>query len=719
MESWFLKSWKKYYKAIKRVLAFLIAIAIVTYMLPKTGKFRYEYTKGLPWMHSPLIAPFDFPIYKSKEELSKEKDSILNYFRPYFVLDTSVSEKQVSSFNEFYLQAIPGLQEQFPVLFKKKSKKKYYSQILKENIDINLRKVYSQGIISLPEQYLNEPPTFELYLIKGNIAEPYGLSEFLTPKAAYQTVMISSMNSLGDLNKELFSEAQKFLSELQLNKFIQSNIKFDMDRTEMERQNLLKNISLTSGKVIAGQRIIDTGEIVDSKKEKILDSFKKEYESRIGTTTSYYLILLAQTLIITLFFLIIYLFLFYFRNDVFENILSISFILMMVIFLVSMAASIHSFSKLPLFIIPFAILPIIIRIFFDSRLAFFLYIITILISAFFANNSFLFVFLQIPAGIVAIFSLFRMVRRSQLVRAAFYIFLTYSLFYAGISLWQEGDIKKIDPRFFGQFAINGALIMLAYPLIDIFERTFRFLSDVTLMELSDTNHPLLRMLAEKAPGTFQHSIQVANLAQEVAYKINANPMLVRAGAMYHDIGKTVSPIFFTENQAAGFNPHSELDFEESARIIINHVENGVKLARKENLPEQIIDFIRTHHGTTKTTFFYNSYINKNPDKKVDPSLFTYPGPTPFTKETAIVMMSDSIEAASKSLKNYTDADIDKLVENIIDNQLKEGQFNNAPITFKEITQAKEILKQRLKNIYHARIEYPSLKKKHKQNKNPK
>jgi len=713
MPNWFTKTWKQYHNTTYRIFAFIVAIAIITYLLPKTAKFKYEYAKGIPWMHETLIAPFDFPIYKSQEELKHEKDSLLSSFRPYFVLDTSIETKQIASFTKNFNSSVEKNKTKYPLLFKHKINRKYYYEEIKEDIIYSLRQLYFKGIIELPEQYIDAPPTFELNLIKGKIAEPSGLSEFLTPKASYQQIKINTLNGLGNMKPKIFEEAQSFISDLQLNRFIRPNITYDKDRTEIEKEDLIKNISLTSGKVLKGQRIIDTGEIVDAKTEKILNSLRKEYEARMGTSSGMYIILLAQTLLITLFFIIIYLFFYYYRKDVFNNLLSIIFILLMVVFIISIVAGIHSLSKIPLFIIPFAILPIIIRIFFDSRLAFFLYIVTVIISAFFAGNSFLFVLLQIPVGIVAIFSLFIMVRRSQLVRAAVYIFLVYSLFYAVISLWQEGDIRKIDPSYFGMFAINSALILLAYPLIDIFERTFRFVSDVTLMELSDTNHPLLRMLAEKAPGTFQHSIQVANLAQEVAYSINGNPMLVRAGAMYHDIGKTVSPIFFTENQAAGFNPHTELDFEESARIIINHVEEGVKIARKEKLPEKIIDFIRTHHGTTKTKFFYNSYMNENPDSTPETGMFTYPGPTPFTKETAILMMADSIEAASKSMKHYTDDEIDKLVENIITTQLKENQFINAPITFKEITQAKEIFKQKLKNIYHARIQYPALKKKKK------
>ena len=385
----------------------------------------------------------------------------------------------------------------------------------------------------------------------------------------------------------------------------------------------------------------------------------------------------------------------------------------MVVSMISLAQVAYKAESFPIYIIPFAILPIIIRIFFDSRLAFFLHVTTILMAAFFARNSFEFVIMQIPAGLTSMFSLYRMVRRSQLVRAALLIILTYSLFYAALSLWQEGDISLIDHKMFLQFIINGGLLLLVYPLIYIFEKLFGFLSDVTLVEMADTNHPVLRRLAEKAPGTFQHSIQVGNLAQEAVYKIGGNPLLVRAGAMYHDIGKLGSPIFFTETQNNGLNPHEKMPYDESAQIVIHHIENGIKMAHKEKLPRQIIDFIATHQGTMKTKYFYNSFVNQNPDADVDVSMFSYPGPTPFTKETAVLMMADSVEAASRSLKSYTDDEIDRLVENIINTQIAEDQLIDAPITFKEISQVKDIFKQKLKNIYHARIEYPELKKKKK------
>jgi putative nucleotidyltransferase with HDIG domain len=347
-----------------------------------------------------------------------------------------------------------------------------------------------------------------------------------------------------------------------------------------------------------------------------------------------------------------------------------------------------------------------------------MHVITVLMAAFFTQNSFEFVYMQVPIGLIAIFSLFRMVRREQLVRVSIFIVLAYSGFYTAMALLQEGDLKTIDISLFGQFVINGAFVLLVYPLIYVFEKVFGFISDVTLVELSDTNHPLLRRLAEKAPGSFQHSLQVGNLAQEAVYRIGGNPLLVRAGAMYHDIGKTISPIFFTENQNTGFNPHANLDHEKSAQTIIQHIENGVKIARKHKLPEQIIDFIRTHQGTTKTKFFYNSYKNEHPDEEPNISKFTYPGPTPFTKETAILMMADAVEAASRSLKSFTDEEIEKLVENIINNQIEEKQFVNAPITFREITKVKEVFKQKLKNIYHARVEYPELKKQTSENLKP-
>jgi len=703
----------KYFHPLVRVIFFMIAIGIVTYLLPKTGKFGYEYISGLPWKHQTLIAPFDFPIYKTNAELKLENDSLITHYRPYFFKDTTKKREVLARFEKDFNKTVSSQKSKYPNLSKSYNKDTSYFGFIKKAIKEGLGSIYNSGIILLPDQYIGVEDDFELMLVTGGYAEPYALSEMYLQTQAYQNVSTTAIRAIVGDAGVIDQQLTQFITNLELNNYIEPNIIYDEERNTKEIANLQNNISLTSGRVLAGQRIIDQGEIVKDNTVKVLDSLRISYESKLSTSSNYYFILAGQLLMVTLIFIAILLFLYYFRNDVFKSINSIGFILLITLIMVGLASLEKVFEDFPFYIIPFAILPIIIRTFFDSRLAFFMYVVTILISAFFTENSFEFVFIQIPAGLVALFSLFRMVRRSHIVRAAILITITYSLFYIALSLWREGDFTSINVKMFIYFGINGIMLLMVYPLIWIFERLFGFLSDVTLVELSDTNHPILRKMAEACPGTFQHSIQVGNLAQEVAYKLNANPALVRAGAMYHDIGKMASPMYFTENQAEGLNPHTELSYEESARVVVNHIENGVKMAMKQKLPKQIIDFITTHQGTTKTWYFYNSFINDNPDKEADVSIFTYPGPTPFTKETAILMMADSIEAASRSLKKYTDDEIDKLVEKIIDKQIKEDQFINAPITFAEITEAKEVFKTKLKNIYHARIEYPKIKKKQK------
>ncbi len=700
----------RHYHTTGRIVLFVVAISLITYLLPKTNKFAYEFAKGIPWKHHLLIAPFDFPIYKSTQELKNETDSLRKNFRPYFTKDTTIGKLMEQRLKIAIYQNGDKLKEIYPNLYRRYQDDDTYVDYLKTVLSEEIEKEYKKGIILLPEEYLQAKPTFELMLINGTYAEPFQLAELSQQAQAYQIITQGVLAHFSELSYDKRSEISKFLSTLELNKYIQANIIHDQEKSSLEFNNLQKNIALTSGRVLVGQRIIDKGEIVSETTAKILTSLKTDYESKHAVTNNYYQIITGQLLLVTLLFVTIYLFLMYFRHDVYSQTRSLAFILLIPMMMVGMSAMTKVFPELPFYVIPFAIIPILIRTFFDSRLAFFMHVITVLICAFFASNSFQFALLQIPAGLVAVFSLYKMVRRSHIVRTAFFIFITYSLFYLALSLWNEGDILKINLKVFAIFAINSILVLLVYPLIYIFERIFGFVSDVTLVELSDTNHPVLRRLAEAAPGTFQHSIQVGNLAQEVAYKLGANPALVRAGAMYHDIGKMASPLFFTENQVSSQNVHEGLTLEQSAHVIINHIENGVKMAKKHNIPVQIIDFISTHQGTTKTRFFYNTYINENPDKIPDVSLFSYPGPTPFTKETAILMMADSIEAASRSLKTYSDDEIDRLVEKIINAQIAEDQFINAPITFKEITIAKDVFKNKLKNIYHARIEYPEIEK---------
>ncbi len=705
----FLKRLKKYSQASYRVLLFLVAVFIISNLLPRERKFSYEFNKGEPWRYDVLIAPFDFRIFKTQDELDLEKDSILKFFRPYFIYDTVALNTVQNEFLNAFDSKLAGYLQKYEFL-KRNVRKKKNSDLVKELLDTAFFDVYNKGVISIPEEYSERREHLELMLVENNLAEPFMANEFYTLRSAYKYIITELAGGLA-LNINDFKSIEGFISELQINEYLITNVSIDNQRTLTEKESLLNNMALTNGIVLAGQRIIEKGEIIDEIDLKMLDSYKKEYESRVGNSSQHTIIFAGHVLITLLFMTGLFLFMFFYRKDVFHNLNHITFLLLMLCTVVALAFLAFRIPDLPIWVMPFTILPLIVRTFMDSRLGFFIYVVTIILSSFFSDNSFEFIFLQIPAGITAIFSLYRMVRRAQIVRSTLLIVLTYSAFYTGLHLMQEGDIKTIDYRYFMYFGINGIFIFVVYPLIYIFERVFGFLSDVTLVELSDTNHPLLRKLAENAPGTFQHSIQVGNLAQEVAYKLDANPLLVRAGAMYHDIGKANTPLYFTENQTSGINPHDNMDLEESAKLVIDHIESGIKIARKHKLPEKIIDFIATHQGTTKAKYFYNSFMNKHPDKELNEDVFTYPGPTPFSKETAILMMADSIEAASRSLKEYSDAAIDKLVENIVNGQIKDGQFYNAPITFREITKAKNVFKKKLKNIYHARVSYPKVKKK--------
>ncbi|MCW3804193.1 HD family phosphohydrolase [Plebeiibacterium marinum] len=704
----FLYKLKRYSQTTYRILLFLAAVFLIANLMPREGKFQYEFKKGEPWRYEVLIAPFNFRIYKTDIELNVERDSILKNFRPYFVQDSTAYSKVNEGFLLEYTKRLTEYKSKYKFL-RRRYQNTSTDEYIKNVADSLFRHISDKGVISLPDEYMERSDQLELMLVRNNLAEPYLSSEFYSLRSAYQFFTRELAKSLALVTND-FESVEGFVSELQVERFLVANVSMDGGRSESEKSNLLKNMALTKGIVLAGQKIIDKGEIIDEQALKKLDSYKKEYEARVGTLSEYNIVFVGHLLISFLFLTGLYLFLYFFRHDVYSNLKYVTFLLLILCTVIALAYLSYRIPDIPMWVIPFTILPLIVRTFMDARLGYFIHVTAIILASFFSHNSFEFIFLQIPAGITAIFSLYKMVRRSQIVRSAIFIFITYSLFYTGLTLLQEGGFESINYEYFLLFTINAFLIFIVYPLIYIFEKLFGFLSDVTLVELSDTNHPLLRNLAENAPGTFQHSIQVGNIAQEAAYKIDANPLLVRAGAMYHDIGKTATPLYFTENQISGVNPHNDMDYEESAKLVINHIEEGIKIARKYNLPEKIIDFIATHQGTTKAKYFYNSYINKYPDKKPIEENFTYPGPSPFTKETAILMMADSIEAASRSLKEYSDEAIDKLVENIINGQIKEEQFFNAPITFREIKEVKEVFKAKLKNIYHARVAYPKIKK---------
>jgi len=702
---------KSKYKSIFNGLLFLVAIVAIVSMLPREGKFKYEFQKGKPWMHETLIAPYDFPIYKSQKQIKEERDSVLEHFTPYFRHDTSVVNQQIRQFTRDYNRQ---LRESF--------EEKYSGQELKEDyansrfarvtrgyyqrvIEV-FRNIYQTGVIEAAEINGSLDQNSQIVIVRNNVAEEYAFSGIYDQKEAYKR-LINLMDQYME-EMELEDEARRnFFSSLNFYDYIKPNVFYDQQTSRNVKQSMLDNISLSKGMVQAGERIVSKGEVVDARTYQILESLRREYEKSLGTDFQYNLIYLGQAIFVFGAIFVLYLFLFHFRFEILQNSLKTVFILFLVVLMVAIASITIRVRSDTLYIIPFAILPIIIRSFYDARLALFIHIVTIMIVGFIVPNGFEFVFLNFIAGIVAIFSLTSLNRRGKLFLSAAMVVISYVFIYFGLSITQEGSVQGVNWMNVAYFGINGALVLASYPLIYIFEKSFGFLSDVTLMELSDTNQPLLRRLSEQAPGTFQHSLQVASLAETAAYQIGGNSLLVRTGALYHDIGKMENPIYFIENQDTDFNPHTQLEFLESARIIIGHVKKGVEFASKYKLPGPIVDFIRTHHGTTKVHYFYKKYLQSYNEDEVDEAQFTYPGPKPFSKEMAVLMMADAVEAASRSYSSLDEKTINNLVDTIIDSQLNSGQFENVDITFRDITIIRGIFKKKLQNFYHARIKYPA------------
>jgi putative nucleotidyltransferase with HDIG domain len=698
---------KRYYKIIFRAFLFAASVAIIVVLFPREGKFKYEFQKGKPWLHETLMAPFNFPIYKTDKQIQNEKDSILKFFNPYFVYDSSVFEAELEKFRIFYRTKTDEYVENVLNKNDKGSRKKMFLSNVQnfEKFSVKIMSdVYSKGIIEISELKENPAANSRITLIKDKIAEDFSFIDFYTQKTAYEYV-ISSTNKYLHENSVIIKHPE-FYKSVNLYEFIVPNILYDAKTSENIKETMLKNLSNSKGMVQKGERIISKGDVIDNNVYRILESLKHDFELKLGSSINYRIILVGQIIFVFGCILVLFLFLLNFRKDILQHSLKTSFILMVVLLFVFIASVTLRISEKSIYIVPFALVPIIIKTFYDSRLALFIHFITVLLVGFFAPNGFEFVFLNFIAGIAAIFSLTNLYRRGKLFLSSALVVITLSVAYFGMAITQEGNLASIEWQNFVYFALNGALVLSSYPLIYIFEKLFGFLSDVRLMELSDTNQKLLRELAEKAPGTFQHSMQVANLAEEAIIKIGGNPLLVRTGALYHDIGKLSNPIYFIENQRTGFNPHDMHEFDESADIIINHVREGIELARKNKLPKQLLAFIITHHGTGKVQYFYRSYIKKFPNKDVDISRFSYPGPKPNSKETAVLMMADSVEAASRSLTDYTDTTIDNLVESIINKHISDGQLDNSNVTFRDVTTIKAIFKSKIANIYHARIKYP-------------
>jgi len=659
---------------IYKVFLFVASLVVIVWFSPRESGFNYDLDEVLnrPWPYETLKAPIDFAIQKSQDELEAEKEDIRENFTPYFRFDSAIADEseqriafELESFASQDRITFLGLVDQ----------------------------AYMKGIRAT-QNAANRGSEDEVWLVRGKTAEVKKLGGFLTPSEA-DSFVFSRLNP--SLREQL--RARAIIS-------FPANIVYDSLVTMNYLDQALSNVSQTRGAVAAGDVIITKGELVDSDRYHKLKSLQGTYEMMREGKSGNFLVLLGQIILTAFCLFLLFQFLRLFRRDVLASDSRLLFILLMVVLNVLMSYIPGHWETIAMTVLPFCILPVIMRAFYDTRLALFVHIVAcIIISIKLPGDRYSFLFIQVLSGIAAIFSIVNMRNRSQLFFSVIIILSVYLIVHSSMAIMAEGDIMSFRGQDFINYTISAVLVLLAYPLIFLFEKMFGFVSDVTLMELADTNHPLLREMAEKAPGTFQHSMQVANLAEEAIRRVGGNHLLIRAGAMYHDIGKTDMPIYFIENQASGMNPHDELSFEESASIIISHVLRGVEKAKAHKLPDIVVDFIRTHHGTTNTGYFLNMFRKNNPDLTLDEELFRYPGPIPYSKETAVLMMADAVEASSRSLPVYDAEKIDELVERIIEAQADLHQFDNSDITLKDITAIKKIFKKKLRSIYHVRVAY--------------
>lgn len=674
-----------YKELLYKCLIFIITVGVIAYFMPKEGKFNYEFDMNKPWKYGLLQASFDFPIYKNEQQVQREQDSLLNMYQPYFHMNKQVEKEMLSLLREDYEK---NLKHSLP------------SQSYIRHIERTLKDIYSMGIISSEDdQRLQEDSIRSILLVEKNMATSKGTNNLFSIKEAYEYL----------LNVDTLFYSKKLLQACNLNHYLTPNLTYDKEKSETAKKELLSSISWANGLVLNGQKIIDRGEIVNEQRFNILQSLQKEWEKRSESTQEIHLTAMGQVLMISILILCFMIYLGLFRNDYYKRRGSVTLLFSLIVFFPVILSIMVEQNLLNVYILPFAMIPIIVGIFLDSRTAFMAHITIILLCSISLRYPHEFIILQAGAGMAAIFSLRELSQRSQLFRTAVIVVICYALLYFAFELIHEDDLTKLNTRMYIYLIINGILLLFAYPLLFLLEKIFGFTSNVTLVELSNINNKLLREMSEVAPGTFQHSLQMANLAAEAANRIGANSQLVRTGALYHDIGKIVNPAFFTENQS-GINPHKSLSYEQSAQVIINHISDGIKLADKYNLPKVIKDFIRTHHGKGVAKYFYISYQNEHPGEEVDIEKFSYPGPNPFTKEQAILMMADAAEAASRSLPEYTEESISTLIDKIIDGQVAEGYFKECPITFKDIALVKALFKEKLKMVYHTRITYPELKK---------
>lgn len=660
----------------------IVVVLLLVYFLPRETKFGYEYEQGRPWRYNSLIATFDFPVYKTPDEVKAERDSALSQFQPFYTEDVQIAQRQIAAFETAWRAGRFG---DVP------------AHCL-NHVDKMLRGVYEAGMVpSADLSQMAKERTPGVRVVEGTEAVTRPITELYSTRSAYEYIVYA----------DTINFPRELLARCNINEYLSPNLSIDSAKTSAVREDLLAAVSPASGMVQSGQRIIDRGEIISAEQYKILQSFERETVRRNDPSKGMWQVVTGQVIFVLC---VIVAFVFYlrlFRREYLRSPHSILLLSSLIAIFPLITYAMVDQKFLNVYMVPYAMVPIFVRIFMDSRTAFMTMVCSVILSSFALHSNYEFVIVQFMSGMTAIYALRDLTERSQLLRVALAVFVTSSAIMLGYDLSQGIEFSHLDRSMYVYNAVNGVLLLFAYPLLYMIEKLFGFTSSVTLVELSNTNNSVLRRMSKVAQGTFVHSLQVANLAAEVADKIGAKPQLVRTGALYHDIGKMLNPAFFTENQT-GVNPHDELTEERSAQIIISHVTEGLKLADKYHLPKVIRDFISTHHGRSQVKYFYIQWKNKHQGEEPDAKLFTYPGPNPFTREQAILMMCDAVEASSRSLKEFTEESIKELVNRIIDGQVQAGYFRECPITFRDIADAKRVLAESLKTIYHTRIAYPEL-----------
>lgn len=666
-----------------KIALFVLAAVLIVQSFPREGRFRYSFQEGKPWKYNQMLAPYDFQIFKTDAEIKMETDSVMKGFKPYLRMDSTLLTKTLADLQKGYLANYQG------------SMTPHCLNYLRQR----LSKIYSAGIVSSSdyEKFVKDSIS-TVYILNGRIAREMPLSSLYTNAKAYEALYENLPQNI----------QASVLKSFKLNNYIQDNLTIDSESNAQEQSELSNQVSLSMGLVQRGERIIDRGDIISPDAYLILSSLKKVAEERSASYGKNG-VLLGQVVLVLGLFVLQFLFLWFFRPFTYERKANVVFLLILITGLVLLTSLVVNTGRMNVYIIPYAILPIMVRTFFDSRTALFAHIITVLISSTIVSYPYEFLLIQIAAGMTSVYSLRDLTQRSQLVLCAILVVITYCVMYLGVSMIQEGFMNRINVSMFLNFFINGGLMLTSYLLIYFFEWLFGYTSNVTLMELSNMNNALLREFSETAPGSFQHSLQVSSLSTAAAQEINANVQLARTGALYHDIGKMLNPMYYTENQV-GVNPHDKLSPEESCRIITAHVDDGLRLANKHGLPLVIRDSIRMHHGNGPVRYFYNNFRKDHPNEVV-PDLYYYKGVNPNSKETAILMLADAVEASSRSLKDYSEESVSILVDKIVNAKIQDGAFKNVPMTFRDLERVKNVFKLKLQSMYHSRIAYPELKEK--------